>query len=60
VAEVTAMLTIGKALKVTVYLSDGGKHKGVPAYTSVLDFLYSCGWGLIEVQETSVPARPWA
>jgi uncharacterized protein len=35
-----AMLTSGKAVKVTVYLSDGAKHKGVPVYTGVLDFLY--------------------
>lgn len=37
------MLTTGKALKVTVYLSDGAKHKGVPVYTSVLDFLFKNG-----------------
>ena len=35
-----AMLTTGKAVKVTVYLSDGAKHKGVPVYTGVLDFLF--------------------
>ena len=34
------MLTTGKALKVTVYLSDGARHKGVPVYTGVLDFLF--------------------
>src|SRR5581483_1375911 len=38
-----AMLTTGKAVKVTVYLSDGAKHKGLPVYTSVLDFLYKHG-----------------
>ena len=37
------MLTSGKAVKVTVYLSDGAKHKGVPVYTGVLDFLYKQG-----------------
>lgn len=37
------MLTSGKAVKVTVYLSDGAKHKGVPVYTAVLDFLYKNG-----------------
>jgi uncharacterized protein len=38
-----AMLATGKAVKVTVYLSDGAKHHGVPVYTSVLDFLYKQG-----------------
>lgn len=37
------MLTSGKALKVTIYLSDGAKHKGVPVYTSILDFLFKNG-----------------
>ncbi len=37
------MLTTGKATKVIVYLSDGAKTHGVPAYTSVLDFLFSKG-----------------
>lgn len=37
------MLVTGKAVKVTVYLSDGAKHKGLPVYTSVLDFLYKQG-----------------
>ena len=37
------MLATGKAIKVTVYLSDGAKHKGVPVYTGVLDFLYRNG-----------------
>jgi len=37
------MLTTGKALKVTLYLSDGAKHHGVPVYTSVLDFLFKSG-----------------
>jgi PII-like signaling protein len=38
-----AMLSTGKATKVTVYLSDGAKHKGIPVYTGVLDFLYKQG-----------------
>jgi hypothetical protein len=37
------MLTSGKALKVTLYLSDGAKHHGVPIYASILDFLFHSG-----------------
>ena len=37
------MLTTGKAVKVTLYLSDGAKHHGVPVYTSILDFLFHSG-----------------
>lgn len=37
------MLTTGSALKVTLYLSDGLKHNGVPVYASVLDFLFRNG-----------------
>jgi len=37
------MLTSGKAVKVTIYLSDGAKHLGVPVYTSILDFLFKNG-----------------
>ena len=37
------MLTSGKAVKVTLYLSDGAKHHGVPVYTSLLDFLFHSG-----------------
>lgn len=37
------MLTSGKALKVTLYLSDGAKHHGVPVYSSILDFLFHSG-----------------
>jgi hypothetical protein len=37
------MLQTGKAVKVTIYLSDGAKHHGVPVYTSVLDFLFHSG-----------------
>lgn len=37
------MLQAGKAAKVTIYLSDGAKHRGVPVYTSLLDFLFHSG-----------------
>jgi hypothetical protein len=37
------MLTSGKAVKVSIYLSDGAKHHGIPVYTSLLDFLFRSG-----------------
>src|SRR5580698_5560991 len=37
------MLTTGKAVKVTLYLSDGATHHHVPVYTTVLDFLFRSG-----------------
>ena len=37
------MLQTGRAVKVTIYLSDGAKHHGVPVYTSLLDFLFKSG-----------------
>lgn len=37
------MLQPGKALKVTIYLSEGAKHHGVPIYSSILDFLFYRG-----------------
>jgi PII-like signaling protein len=37
------MLTTGKAVKVTLYLSDGAKHHGVPVYASILDYLFHSG-----------------
>jgi len=37
------MLTSGKAVKVSIYLSDGAKHRGVPIYTSLLDYLFHNG-----------------
>lgn len=37
------MLTSGKAVKVTLYLSDTAKHHGVPVYTTVMDFLFRQG-----------------
>ncbi len=37
------MLTTGKAVKVTLYLSDGAKHHHIPVYTSILDFLFKNG-----------------
>ena len=37
------MLATGKAVKVTLYLSDGVTHHGVPVYNSILDFLFRNG-----------------
>jgi hypothetical protein len=37
------MLHSGKAVKVTLYLSDAAKHLGVPVYASILDFLFHNG-----------------
>jgi PII-like signaling protein len=37
------MLQPGKAVKVTVYLSEGATHHGVPTYSSILDFLFYRG-----------------
>ncbi len=37
------MLNPGKAVKVTIYLSEGATHHGVPVYTSILDFLFYRG-----------------
>lgn len=37
------MLNTGKAVKVTIYLSEGATHRGVPAYSSILDFLFYRG-----------------
>jgi hypothetical protein len=37
------MLQSGKAVKVSIYLSDGAKHHGVPVYSSILDFLFHSG-----------------
>lgn len=37
------MLNAGKAVKVTIYLSEGATHHGVPVYTSILDFLFYRG-----------------
>jgi len=37
------MLLPGKAVKVTIYLSDGATHHGVPLYSSILDFLFYRG-----------------
>lgn len=37
------MLNTGKAVKVTIYLSEGSTHHGVPTYSSILDFLYFRG-----------------
>jgi PII-like signaling protein len=37
------VLNPGKAVKVTIYLSEGATHRGVPAYSSILDFLFYRG-----------------
>ncbi|WP_420238930.1 DUF190 domain-containing protein [Telmatobacter bradus] len=37
------MLATGKAVKVTLYLSDGVTHHGVPIYSSILDYLFHSG-----------------
>ena len=37
------MLTAGKAVKVSIYLSSGASHHGVSDYSSVLDFLFFRG-----------------
>ena len=37
------MLSAGKAVKVTIYLSEGSTHHGVSTYASILDFLFYRG-----------------
>lgn len=37
------MLNAGKAVKVSIYLSEGAKHHGVPIYASIIDFLFYRG-----------------
>jgi PII-like signaling protein len=37
------MLKAGKALKVSIYVSEGTTHHGVPIYSSILDFLFYRG-----------------
>ena len=37
------MLGPGKAVKVTIYLSEGATHHGLPVYSSILDFLFYRG-----------------
>jgi PII-like signaling protein len=37
------MLQSGKAVKVTLYLSDGAKQHHIPVYSSILDFLFHSG-----------------
>jgi len=37
------MLSAGKAVKVSIYLSEGSTHHGVPTYTGILDFLFYHG-----------------
>lgn len=38
-----AMLNPGKAVKVSIYVSEGSTHKGAAAYSSILDFLFFRG-----------------
>src|ERR1700684_2154419 len=37
------MLSAGKAMKVSIYLSEGATHHGVPTYSSIIDFLFCRG-----------------
>jgi PII-like signaling protein len=37
------MLHAGKAVKVSIYLSEGSTHRGAPTYSSILDFLFYRG-----------------
>jgi PII-like signaling protein len=37
------MLTAGKAVKVSIYLSEGSTHHGIPTYSSILDYLFFRG-----------------
>jgi PII-like signaling protein len=37
------MLSAGKAVKVTIYLSEGSTHHGLPTYSSIIDFLFYRG-----------------
>jgi PII-like signaling protein len=37
------MLNAGKAVKVSIYLSEGSTHHGVPTYSSIIDFLFYRG-----------------
>ncbi len=37
------MLSAGKAMKVSIYLSEGATHHGVPIYSSIIDFLFYRG-----------------
>src|SRR6202042_2106213 len=37
------MLNAGKAVKVSIYLSEGSTHHGVSTYSSILDYLFFRG-----------------
>ena len=37
------MLSAGKAVKVSIYLSEGSTHHGVPTYSSIIDLLFYRG-----------------
>lgn len=43
VAERRTMLSVGKAVKVSIYLSEGSSRHGVSTYSTVLDFLFFRG-----------------
>lgn len=34
------MLSAGKALKVSIYLSEGTTHRGISSYSAILDYLF--------------------
>jgi PII-like signaling protein len=37
------MLNVGKALKVSIYLSDGSRHHGTATEASIVDYLFTHG-----------------
>jgi PII-like signaling protein len=37
------MLSVGSAVKVSIYLSEGSTHHGIPTYSSILDLLFYRG-----------------
>jgi PII-like signaling protein len=37
------MLQAGKALKVSIYISEGSNHHGISTYSSILDYLFFRG-----------------
>ena len=37
------MLSAGRALKVSIYLSEGSTHRGVATYSAILDYLFFHG-----------------
>ena len=51
------MLQSGKAVKVTIYLSEGATHHGVPVYQSILDFLFYRGVAGATAQGSFAPSK---